>query len=88
MPRPETLAEEWPTRAACRGLDVALFVPDYRAGAAAHQRRIIAAYCDRCPVTTECLEDALTYAWDDQHGVRGGTLAEQRRRILRSRGRK
>lgn len=41
------------------------------------------AYCDRCPVRTECLAGALALAPVDDWGVRGGTSRYQRRQMRR-----
>lgn len=41
--------------------------------------------CDRCPVRTDCLEDALEH-WE-QTGIRGGLPANARKRLWRARRR-
>ncbi len=38
--------------------------------------------CAGCPVRTECLTEELTQPVADQHGVRGGMTAPDRRRLL------
>lgn len=68
----------WRAQAACRGADTALF---YREGACREAR----AYCARCPVTAECLDDALTVGPRDDYGVRAGTGSIERRAIRRRR---
>jgi WhiB family redox-sensing transcriptional regulator len=65
----------WQDRAACYGADASDFYPDHetagsRGDIAAHERRIIAAYCDRCPVRRDCLNASL--ARRDYFGVQGG----------------
>jgi Transcription factor WhiB len=39
-------------------------------------------FCKMCPVRTACLEWALTFTVDEQHGVVGGTYAAERQRML------
>lgn len=41
------------------------------------------ALCRACPVADACLEDALRSLVSDDHGVRGGYTAEQRRSMRR-----
>lgn len=52
------MADRWWDRAACRGVDVARFVPTHRNTG----RRLAAvlALCDGCPVRIECRDDMLT----------------------------
>ena len=71
----------WYERAACRGLDVALFFPEVgHAGV----RRVAAAkqVCERCSVSGECLAAAL--ALGQQHGVWGGMTPRERQRLARA----
>ena len=70
---------DWRTRAACLGTDHDTFFPDRgdTTGADAALR-----ICATCPVTTECLNAALTeegsLAGAYRHGIRGGTTPDQR----------
>lgn len=66
----------WVRRAACRGMDPAIFFPltDEEAEQAL-------AVCRGCSVRQECLEYAL--AAKERYGVWGGTTERERRRILR-----
>jgi WhiB family transcriptional regulator, redox-sensing transcriptional regulator len=69
--------DDWPTRAACRGLDPdALFVQ----GAAQNRAKAI---CFGCPVRTECLADSLDHRIE--FGVWGGMTERERRALLRRR---
>ena len=74
-------APAWYERAACRGLDVALFFPEVgHAGV----RRVAAAkqVCGRCSVSRECLAEALVMG--QQHGVWGGLTPRERQRLARA----
>lgn len=39
--------------------------------------------CAQCPIRTQCLAEELALPAIDQHGLRGGKTAGQRRRLLR-----
>lgn len=62
----------------CRGMDPSLFFPTDAAGFG-HARRL----CQGCPVTTPCLEYALSNRIDD--GVWGGVSQRERVRVRRRR---
>ncbi|MDA8313056.1 MAG: WhiB family transcriptional regulator [Actinomycetota bacterium] len=62
----------WRRRAACRGLDPALFFPEIGESAAAPK-----AVCAQCPVSRECLDFALVNA--ETEGIWGGTTPRARR---------
>ena len=68
----------WRDYAACRDAD--LEAPFARQ--ACHQQWFIQAYCDRCPVRAECLDDALT-TWTDE-GIWGGMIKGDRVRLRRA----
>jgi len=68
----------WMLRARCREAKSGEFFPSDGVGVE-RARRV----CAECPVTTECLEYALTYRIE--HGVWGGCSERERRRILRQR---
>lgn len=68
----------WRHSAACRGADIALF---YNEGPCTEAK----AYCARCPVTAECLDDALTIRPRDDYGIRAGMGSNERRAIRRAR---
>ena len=73
LPRPD-----WQHQAACRDH------PDPDAFYSTdddQQAELIAGYCERCPVRTECLVDALDRG--DTEGIWGGTTPDQRRDITR-----
>ena len=73
---------EWRDSAACRGMDTDLFF----SGSPIARGRALAA-CRGCPVSSECLSDALRYesgSWANGfHGIRGGLPAAQRRNLAR-----
>jgi len=71
-------AQHWLPRAACRrrGVDPAWFYPHpWESHAEAR------SVCRRCPVTRECLKDALDTK--DAFGIRGGFTPEERAVIYR-----
>lgn len=72
-PPPEQ-AIEFMDRAACRGVDQSLFIPDV--GARDHRYDPARAICATCPVRIECLEYAL--AIDESFGMWGGMSPKER----------
>ena len=68
----------WRTRAACQGLDPAIFYPGTDEEAVEAK-----AVCGECPVRETCLEYAL--ANRERDGVWGGATERERRRIIRQR---
>jgi WhiB family redox-sensing transcriptional regulator len=72
----------WHNRAACRGLDPAIFYPSDEDEAEAE---VAKAVCGECPVREACLEHAL--ARREKDGVWGGFTERERRRIIRQRRR-
>ena len=70
---------DWLDRAACLGADDDTFFPD-RADTAGTETAL--RVCATCPVTTQCLDAALTEEGDlagaYRHGIRGGTTPDQR----------
>jgi WhiB family redox-sensing transcriptional regulator len=64
--------------AVCASVDPDLFFPE-KGGPAARAIKM----CSSCPVKAECLADALTLPVTEDFGVRGGTTAFERVRILR-----
>lgn len=67
---------EWRRRAACKGLDPALFFPE-RGESPAEAK----AACATCPVSGHCLDYAVTHS--REFGIYGGAT-EKERRGLRS----
>lgn len=67
--------QPWLADAACRGLDVNLFYPERFSGQPA--ARAAKEICQTCPVTEECLIEAL--AVNDVWGIRGGMTPKERR---------
>ena len=68
---------EWSDKAACVGMDPALFYP---ARFEDHVGREAKRVCASCPVREECLETSLQR---HEYGVWGGTSEKQRRRMRR-----
>lgn len=76
--------------APCRDLDLNVFFPEtdgtnYRHPTA--RERIALQVCAACPLArrTACLDEALGFPLNEQHGVVGGTTAIQRKTIIRGR---
>jgi WhiB family redox-sensing transcriptional regulator len=68
----------WEAKAACRGLDVDLFVVPLGGNSEAGR-----AVCQRCPVVADCLDYALSEP--ELQGTWGGTGERQRRALRRVR---
>ena len=77
------MSREWRERAACRGgVDPDLFFPAAESGAARRaQVRAAKAVCARCPVRSECLEEALIRI---PYGIAGGLTERERQRLRRT----
>lgn len=80
---PDTLEPPtWGDKAACRDVDRAVFFPRR---ANKEDSATARWYCQRCPVTTECLELALRQegaaAANMRFGIFGGATPTDRRRI-------
>lgn len=71
---------KWFDRAACRGADIALFVPRDEDDEPTYPPIDALAYCLACPVKPECLDYATV---NDEVGVWGGTTRYQRRQLGR-----
>jgi WhiB family redox-sensing transcriptional regulator len=74
---------DWAELAACKDEEPELFFPLSDLGPGARQTAQAKAVCARCPVRSECLGYALDHGLD--HGVFGGTTADERRRLARVR---
>lgn len=83
-----TPADDWTVHAACRGAPTELFMPgdsfDEDEDEPPYPSREAKAYCDRCPVRSDCLTHALA---TDERGTWGGTSTYQREQLRRPRGR-
>ncbi|MGH8905726.1 MAG: WhiB family transcriptional regulator [Egibacteraceae bacterium] len=75
---------DWRDNAACLTSDPELFFPVGSTGPAVEQTERAKAVCAECPVTANCLAWALETG--QAHGI-WGRLAEDERRVLRSRRR-
>ena len=72
--------QAWRTQAACAGRSPSLWFPETSGqGEATREAK---AVCNRCPVTAECLDHALTQP--EHHGIWGG-LTEAERGLLTGR---
>lgn len=66
----------WQHRAACKGAPRELFIaPDDDEEPMRRPSPLASAYCSRCPVRVDCLEDAIV---NDMTGVWGNTTEHQR----------
>jgi len=72
-------AVNWWHRAQCRGLDPDLFFPTKDDPESLREAK---ALCRGCPVTDECLTDAVLSG--DSEGVRAGLSGRERRKLLTS----
>ena len=71
-------ANNWMVQAKCKGMDTNIFFP--LKGASHKIDEMVRGICHGCPVSEECLDDALsTYL---QVGYRAGLSAKQRRSML------
>lgn len=67
----------WLDDAACRGAPISVFYPDQHAGPRMYDTA--RWLCNRCPVRTQCLQEAVDL-WDT-HGFRGGMTGDERARL-------
>lgn len=67
---------DWREHAACAGADPELFYPG-QGESTGHALM----FCHRCPVRTECLDEALSFG--DQFGIWGAQGVTERRNLRR-----
>lgn len=83
-PRPAPEPEHWSERAACQGVDLAVFFPP---SGGSQTSRPALRICASCPVRQECLDDALavevTSSYQCVWGVRGGMTEPERLEYVR-----
>ena len=87
---------DWRHARACTDVDAELFYPTEHVTSTDPAKLAAAwaparAICATCPVTTDCLEDALGWeSWGTyyRHGMRGGLTPRERSNLARSRQRK
>jgi WhiB family redox-sensing transcriptional regulator len=72
----ETTTTDWRDHAACLGQDPELFYPNI-----GEERRDAITICRTCPVTTQCLQEALDFG--DRHGIWGATTPNDRTNLVR-----
>ena len=72
---------DWRHQAVCRDEDPELFFPVGNSGPALSQIASAKLVCNRCPVTTQCLNWALETGQDS--GVWGGMSEDERRALKR-----
>jgi WhiB family transcriptional regulator, redox-sensing transcriptional regulator len=71
---------EWMSRAACKGVATDVFFPDRGDTRLAAKAK---AYCQRCPVTAECLAEVMAMPRANvELGVWGNTSGYQRRQMI------
>lgn len=76
--RGDVMARGWRLDARCIGTDPELFYPP-----TGNNGRDAKRICRRCPVTVDCLNEAL--AAGDEWGIWGGTAGRTRRAIIHRR---
>lgn len=74
------MSYEWMERAACLGLDPALFFPPR---GPVENWAPAKEVCASCPVTAECLNLALVEGKRYEDGIYGGLTGRERRRLKR-----
>ena len=72
---------DWRHRAICRDEDPELFFPIGTTGPAVRQIQDAKGVCRRCPVTSQCLQWALSTGQDS--GIWGGLSEDERRAMKR-----
>jgi WhiB family redox-sensing transcriptional regulator len=79
-------SNDWRKRAACLGMEPEIFYPTYTYGRGLDEAIDRAKeICRKCPVVSECLEDALSRPLKDtEGGIWGGTTDRERRRLRRN----
>lgn len=70
------MTADWWQDALCAQVDTTIFFPDK--GGSTKEAKLV---CSRCPVTAECLAEALKVG--EQFGVRGGLSKGERRKLER-----
>ena len=86
---PETPLERsvWRAKAICKGLPISWFFDPVETVLEGGPN--VRDICRRCPVSVECLEEALTYENQaDLGGIWGGTDENERKQIRKERRRK
>lgn len=73
----------WRESANCRGADGDIFMVGSNYHSRSHMKAAL-AFCDACPVTNECLEDAIPHG-DHLNSVRGGMVPSDHDRPERKR---
>lgn len=75
-------SEPWTDRAACRGEDPETFFPISEDGPGRAQVARAKGICRGCPVSVQCLDEAL--ARGERAGIWGGMTTEERRQLRRA----
>ena len=76
------IVPEWHEQAACRGAGNEQFYPP-RGRHSNEVQKVVAAYCDHCPVRAECLEASM--ANNERWGIWGGLTEYHRKKIRKVR---
>ncbi|WP_278195763.1 WhiB family transcriptional regulator [Streptomyces cylindrosporus] len=76
--------DPWVERAACRDADPDTFFPPAGGAEASDREAAAKRLCARCPVTRECLREALQH--EEGTGIWGGLSVRERREVLRVAG--
>ena len=75
--------DDWQDRSACKGSDPSLFFPSPHIKVGPDHPAM--QLCAACSVRDRCLDDALSYSKEADHGIRGGLTEAARFRLRRGR---
>jgi hypothetical protein len=76
----------WIRAAACRGVSTATS-ERFHTDSVPVQREMIRTFCQRCPVTDDCLQAAIDEEPSIAYGIRGGLTGHERTTLRRNRQR-
>jgi WhiB family redox-sensing transcriptional regulator len=81
----ETVLDRWWENAACRGMDIDLFIFEFGERHINRKIKEAKAVCAVCPVRQECLDEALKFSTTRQDccGIWGGLTWKERQRLER-----
>ena len=81
----ETVLDRWWEQAACKGMDIDLFIFEFGDRQINRKIKEAKAVCALCPVRSECLNEALKFSTTRQEscGIWGGLTWKERQRLKR-----
>lgn len=82
----ETVLRRWWDHAACKGMDINLFIFEFAEPQIQRKIKAAKAVCESCPVRPECLAEALQYSTSRQEciGIWGGLTWKERQKYART----